>query len=455
MRIEPEDALEEVREGKEAAFYLVWGEEYLARKAADELVKALLPPDLMSLNYSVLDAAGPREIAQDLATIPLFPGRKVVLVRDPEFLAPEKGRGDPLKRARDAWKSGKQQEGARRLLALAARAGWSLRKIDPRSPSAASVEEWKEELNVDLAQADIAFLREVADYCREQNVSAPESDVQPLAELLDRGLSKGQILVVVATEVDPKNPLIKLALEKGRVIERKVAGRLKDLDLAEIVSSSLTPFQKKMSRAAEEALKDRCGGNMRLLQSELEKLALYVETPVIEAKDVALLVSHARDEEFLELSDALQKRDWVAALKYVEDALEQGAPPLLLLGAVGSIVRTLLLNHDRLNRLSGGVVPRSFDQFNSRILPKIQREAEAEKQRLGHPYAIFMGIQAAARYTRKELLDALAACAEADLALKSSGNGRLVIERLLWGTCQRAPQEQLGQSRVDSPGGRR
>jgi len=443
MSVELEEALEELREGEEAPFYLVWGEEYLARKAADELVKALLPPELMSLNYSVLDAAGPREIVQDLATVPLFPGRKVVLVRDPEFLAPKKGRGDPLKRARDAWKAGKQKEGARRLLALAARAGWSLREIDPRSPSAVSVEDWKEELNVDLAQADVAFLREVAEYCREQNVNAPESDVNPLTELLDRGLSKGQILLVVATEVDPKNPLIKLALEKGRLIERKVAGRLKDLDLAEIIAASLKPFQKTMSRGAEEALKDRCGGNMRLIQSELEKLALYVEGPVIEAKDVVLLVSHARDEEFLELSDALQKRDWVAALKYVEDALEQGAPPLLLLGAVGSIVRTLLLNHDRLSRLSGGVVPRSFDQFSSRVLPKIQREADAEKQRLGHPYAIFMGLQAAARYTRKELLDALAACAEADLALKSSGNGRLVIERLLWGTCLRAKPEQL------------
>src|SRR5216684_671304 len=157
MSVELEEALEELREGEEAPFYLVWGEEYLARKAADELVKALLPPELMSLNYSVLDAAGPREIVQDLATVPLFPGRKVVLVRDPEFLAPKKGRGDPLKRARDAWKAGKQKEGARRLLALAARAGWSLREIDPRSPSAVSVEDWKEELNVDLAQGTSRF----------------------------------------------------------------------------------------------------------------------------------------------------------------------------------------------------------------------------------------------------------------------------------------------------------
>src|SRR5258708_35144421 len=139
----------------------------------------------------------------------------------------------------------------------------------------------------------------------------------------------------------------------------------------------------------------------------------------------------------------MQIRGRVAVPKYVEGALEQGAPPQLLLGADGSIGRTLLLNHDRLSRLSGGVVPRSFDQFSSRVLPKIQREADAEKQRLGHPYAIFMGLQGAARYTRKELLDALAACAEADLALQSSGNGRLVIRPFLWGIWLRSKPGQL------------
>jgi len=443
MSIELEEALEELRAGDEASFYLIWGEEYLARKAAEELVKALIPPELTSLNYSVLDAVGPGEVAHDLATLPLFPGRKVVLVRDPDFLAPKKARGDPLKPARDAWKSGKQKEGARRLLALAARAGWSLREVDPRSPDASPATAWREELNVDLAQADMAFLREVADYCREHNITAPESDVGPLAALFQKGPGRGQILVIVATDVDPKNPLVKVALEKGRLIEKKVAGRLKDLDLAEIITQTLKPMGKTMSRAAEEVLKDRCGGNMRLIQSELEKLALYVQGPTIEAKDVALLVSHAREEEFLELSDALQRRDWPAALKYVDDALEQGAPPLLLLGAVGSIIRTLLLNHDRLSRLAGGAVPRSFDQFSSRVLPRIQQEADAEKQRLGHPYGIFMGLQAAARYSKRELLDALSACADADVALKSSGNGRLVIERLVWRTCQGNRLEQL------------
>jgi DNA polymerase-3 subunit delta len=47
-------------------------------------------------------------------------------------------------------------------------------------------------------------------------------------------------------------------------------------------------------------------------------------------------------------------------------------------------------------------------------------------------------MQGAARYKRRELLDALVACAEGDLALKSSASSKLVIERLLWTVCSPA-----------------
>ena len=426
-----EQAIAEAKAGPGVGFYLLWGEEFLVRKGADELVRNLLTPDLIGLNYSVLDGVSPREVAQDLATLPLFPGRKVVLVRDPEFLAPKKGRGDPLRKAREAWRSGKRKEGARRLLALAARAGWGVRELDPSHRSSPSVEDWKGELGVELAEADVAFLKEVAEFCREEEISAPESDATPLLELFEKGLPEGQVLVIAATDVDSKSPLLKLAKDEGCLIERKVSARLKDLDLTEFVAETLRPFKKRLSRTAEDALKDRCGGNMRLIQSELEKLALFAESATIEAADVHLLVKRARDDEFFELSEALQRRDFGAALKYVENAIAQGSHPLQLLGALASAIRTMLLHHDRLVRLAGGTAPRSYDAFG-RLLPRIEREATEAGQKMPHPYALFMGMQAAARYHRAELLVALRGCADADLDMKSSGNGKLILERILW-----------------------
>ncbi len=415
--------------------YLLWGEEYLVRKGADDLIKVLLPDPSMGINYSVLDGASPREVAMDLATLPMFPGRKVVLIRDPEFLAPKKGRTDALSKARDAWKAGRRKEAARRVLALAARAGWGPSQLDPSASGAPSADEWKEELNVDLADQDVAFLRDVAAFCKEEGVTAPESDVGALVELFEKGLPPGQVLVIAASEVDTKNPLVKLAKELGHLVERKVASRLKDLDLSELVKATLAPFKKKLAPSAETLLKDRCGGNMRLVQSELEKLAMYVDGPVIQDADVALLVGRAREEEFLELSDALQKRDLRAALRYAEDAMGQGMVGLQLLGAIASITRTLLENHERATHLAKGSFPRSYDTFKDTLFPVIEEEAKAQKLRVPHPYAVYLGMQAALRYSRNELLSSLVFCADADLALKSSGSGKLVIERLLWKLC--------------------
>lgn len=438
MSSELEDVLQEVAAGKVAPLYLIWGEEYLARKSADELVRALLPDASMGLNFSTLDAGSPREMAQELATLPLFPGRKVVLVRDPEFLAPKKGRGDALAKAKDAWKAGRRKEGARRLLALAARAGWGVEALTPGVSKAPSREAWKEELNVDLAEADLSFLQEVATFCKDERISAPEGDASALMELLAKGMPPGHALVLATSEVEAKSPWLKLAKDQGHLVERKVASKLKDFDLGELAEEFLRPFKKKLGRGAEEKLKDRIGSNVRLLQSELEKLAVHASGAVIEAADVELLVGRAREEEFLELSDALQKRDLTAALRYVEDAQQQGVHGLQLLGAVASIVRNLLENQSRLQRFAKGVPPRSFDDFKHRVFVHVEEEAKARKGKAPHPYAAFLGMQAAARFGAKDLLKGLVACAEADLSLKSSANGKLVLERLLWTLCAKA-----------------
>jgi DNA polymerase-3 subunit delta len=174
---------------------------------------------------------------------------------------------------------------------------------------------------------------------------------------------------------------------------------------------------------------------VRLLQSELEKLATYAEGSTIEGSDVALLVAHTREEEFFELSEALQNRNLKAALDYTLDAMGQGVHGLQLLGAVGSIVRGMLENHERLEKFAGGSLPRSFPDFKARVFPRVEEEAKAAKGKAPHPYAAFLAMQGAARYKRRELLDALVACADADLALKSSASSKLVIERLLWTVC--------------------
>jgi DNA polymerase-3 subunit delta len=439
---ELEDAFQAIDADDASPVYLLWGEEYLVRKGAEALVDKLVPDAAAGLNLVTGDGLSPREIASELATLPLFPGRKVVLVRDPEWLAPKKGRTDALGKSKEAWKANRRKEAARRVLAVAARAGWGPKELDPADPDA-----WERELGIALSSPDLQFLKEVSEFCLAEGLVAPQGDESALIELISKGAGKGQILVIASTELEAKSPFVKLVKDKGTFIERKVAGRLKDLDLTEFAAETLEPYGKKLGPGSLEKLKDRVGGNFRLLASELNKLAVYTEAPVITVRDVELLVGHAREEEYLELSDALQKRDYDASMKYLQEAIAQGSAPLQLLGAITSIVRTLLMNHERMMALSEGKPPRNYSDFQKRVFPQIEAEAKAAKTRIPHPYAAFMGMQAAAGYGRKVLLTGLESCAESDLALKFGGD-ELVLERLVWTLCGRASAWESGLTTI-------
>ena len=442
-----DEVLQELDAGGEAPVYLLAGEEFLIRKAAEKLLAKLVPGGSADLNLVTMDAASPREVAAELATMPMFGGRKVVFLRDPEFLAPKKGKPDALNRAREAWKANRRKEAARRVLGIAARAGWGAGDLDPTGSGTPKADDWERELGIVLAELDIAFLKEVAQFCAAEGLSGSSTDDGAINEWLNGKPARGQVLVIAASDYDPKSPLMKLAKDKGALIEFKAISRLKDFKgqpsaevketLSQFANETLASHKKKLGPGALEMLVDRVGGNFRLLQSELTKLALYSDGATISKTDVDLLVGHAREDEYFELSDAIQKRNFDAASKYVADVVGQGNHPLMLLGSVASLVRAMLTNFERINRISGGKLPKNYNDFQARVFPALEAEAKANKQKVPHPYAAFMSVQSAMGYGRQELLRGLVACAEADLALKLGG-GELVLERLLWTLCGKA-----------------
>lgn len=437
MSDELEDALQDLDAGGERPVYLLAGEEFLVRKAAEKLLAKLVPGGSADLNLVTMDTASPKEVAAELATLPMFGGRKVVFLRDPEFLAPKKGRVDALGKAREAWKANRKKEAARRVLGLAARAGWGVGDLDVSVEGAPKPGDWDRELGVQLADVDVSFLQEVAAFCRDEGITAPSGDDTQLTDWLAGKPAPGQVLVIAATQVEAKIPFVKLAKDRGALLEFKVAAKLDRLDLNQFVVETLAPYSKKLGAGAMDALKDRVGGNFRLLQSELVKLALYSQGNTITQKDVELLVGHAREEEFFALTDAIQKRNFDAALKFVEERVEQGDHPLMLLGSVAGAVRRMVAAFEQMQVLSGGKPPRNYNDFQARLWPAIEAQAKAAKTKPPHPYASFMGMQAAVHFGRQELLRALVACAEADLALKLGGD-HLVLERLLWTLCGKA-----------------
>jgi DNA polymerase-3 subunit delta len=425
--------LKNIEAGKAPAVYLITGEEFLVRKTSDEIVAALLPKAMAGLNLAIHEGSSPAEVARDLATAPMFRGRKVVVVREPEFLAPKKGRPDALNKIKEAWSGGRRKVAANRALALFARAGWGADQLAAPDPGAIS-----RELEIELADADVAFLSEVGAFCKAEGLSAPEGDTGALERLLEKGVPKDHHLVIEAVHLDSRGTLAKLCAKAGLLVERRVERELRKLDIHDAAVEALAPFKKRLEPAAEKLLKDLCGGNMRLLQSELQKLALFVgDKASISAAEVELLVRRAREDEFRELSDSLGARDLKAALRYLGTALDQDEPALKIHGAMASIVRRLLEDRVRWGKLGFG--PRTGQrEFEAKGIPVLEEEAQARKAKVPHPYVAWLGFQASMRYEVPELVRAMLAIAAADVSLKSGGSGQLVLESLAMKLCQKA-----------------
>jgi DNA polymerase-3 subunit delta len=430
-----EACLAEARAGSPAPVYLFDGDAYLATRAAREVAAALVPEAERALNAVELDAAAsPAEVAAELATRGLFAGpasRKVVLAVEPAFLASKEDAAGAFVRAHETWEKGRQREGARRLLALAAKAGWSAK--DLAGDAAPGAAEWKKALGVDLSAGSAEFVRAAAALAVEREMRAPRDDASALDALLSQGLPPGHVLVVAAGKVDARLPLVKRLAAMGRRvavgIEKEWARGQERVVLRPVLDALLHGTGKKADAGAERRLADLVGDDARALASEVAKLVAYVgDRKTIGAADVDAVVARVAGGPFFALGNAVEARDLPLALDVLDRSLADGAHPILVLATLASTVRRLVLERERGRRLVGERRLVAFQQWEEFILPHLPAEELGDRK----PFGFWKKYEAAQRYPRAALLGALADLADADLAMKSGADERPLLERVLW-----------------------
>jgi DNA polymerase-3 subunit delta len=434
-----EDCLEEARAGRPAAVYLFDGDAFLALRAARAVAHALVPEDQRSLNVLELDAAAsPAEVAAELRTRGLFStGGKVVLVQEPAFLASKEDLEESFARAVEQWGEGRQREAARRLLALAGKAGLSAADLlpepgaDPAKGRAALARKLKRELGFALDDAGLAFVEAAAAFAIERDMKPPKDDTGALDELLAAGLPPGHVLVVAAGKVDGKLPLVKKLAEAGRrvktAIEREPNFEAKPM-LGPAVAALLAGTGKRADPAAVERLRELVDADARALATELSKLVAYVgERTVIEPADVNAVVTRVAADPFFALGNAVEARDLAEALAVVDRSIADGGHPIMLLSTLAGTLRRLVVEKERARKVAGDRRIASAREWESIVFPAIPEEEVGKKK----PYGFWMKYQASTRFSLGELLDAIAGLAEADVAMKSGQDGRLRLERVL------------------------
>lgn len=414
------------------ALVLLHGDDYLCRSAIQELCAALVPESLRSLNLVELDAgAGPRQVAEEVATLPMFRGPKVVTVQPAEFLAPKKSaRSDPFAKAQELWEAGRQREAARRVLALASRAGFSLAELTSQRAAA-----WKT-AGFTVSGKQLELVAAVAAFAQAEGLLLPESDTRPLEELLTRGVPAGHHLLLAVEELDAKGTLTRLCREKGLELVRELPGQAtgfgqrESRDVRGLALEVLGPLGKTLAPEAERLLASAAPADARALASELVKLAAYVgDSKTISADAVRELVAAGAGADLFALSNAVEARDKAALIGAIDEELGRGAVPLQLLGSLAAAVRGLLAARARLAQL--GIERRlSFPEFERKAAPAF---AEADKQagrKPGHPFRTYKRAEAALGYSLRELSDAVVELARADAGIKRGMDGRLWLVRI-------------------------
>lgn len=153
-------------------------------------------------------------------------------------------------------------------------------------------------------------------------------------------------------KISARNPVLKAVNKLGDSGEVQLfeTPQLRRGELAAWVSRRANQLGLRLGRGVAEDLATFIGPDLRLINSELEKLALYAVDRPITKNDVALLCPYAREASIFDMVDALGHRRTATAFRLLAQMRNQGAHPLYLLTMIVRQYRILLQVKDYMGR---------------------------------------------------------------------------------------------------------
>jgi DNA polymerase III subunit delta len=470
------------------AVLLIHGEEFLYKKALENLLNTLFAKDGTSARltgYESLDGSDqsiPAAI-EKLNTYSLLSGDTVVGLADARIFDSKQDRGHLLNSAKTAFESDDIKKAGRYLASVMGLAGLTFDDLSigdaPRLGAA---------FGVDTGDAD--WLVAVVAHLIENKVAVPTagSGSDTLATAIANGFAGGNRLVITTDVVDKRRRLYKTILEKGLIIDCAVPkGDRRDERMTQqtVMTEQMQAFLKKRGKTVEQkaygVMAELTGFDLRTMMSNLEKLTAYVgERSNITAADVSALLTRTKADPIYALTNAVAERDLSGALFSMRSLLDGNLHSLQIFTAIANQMRKLLLAKGFVKGPKGGTWRKGadFNYFRSQVLPQIvahdqnlqasidkddellagQKEAattpqnKAPKKKAAkkkkaidlalapnpkNAYPIYQLILKSDNFTLDELLNGFAQINETDLKLKTSTNNpEIVLEKLIFNLCR-------------------
>ena len=220
-----------------------------------------------------------------------------------------------------------------------------------------------------------------------------KAEVERLVDLLKKGLPPGVAFILLTDKVNKSTTFYKTFNAAGEVHAFDEPEKDKEAaeDFIPRVERMLADRGLTMPRAVFTAFLDRTGYNLRQVESEIEKLALYLgDRKTVAAEDVQLMVAPVRESKFWEFADTFCDGNLADTLQSMRQMFAQGVSPVALIVNLQNRLRDIVVLSDCLKRgwarVSGGDWPRltwSLPPEGEAILGGL-----AKDPRKGNPYAV-------------------------------------------------------------------
>lgn len=217
------------------------------------------------------------------------------------------------------------------------------------------------------------------------------------------------LVFMAGDAVDSRKKVTKAVAAAGAVVECQP---LKEQDAAMWAEHRALLYGKRMGDQASSMLVEKLGPNLRMLDTELQKLAMYVgDAPHITPQDVDAVVGGMAETAIYHLTEAVVLKQRARAMALLEQVLLQVDHPLQ--------VQTALINKFRQLLTVKALVARGVSVTEGPALAKM------------HPYPYKKLAGHVRRVPREEIVGGLQKLLAADLAIKSGADPRLILETVV------------------------
>ena len=455
--------LDKIKQGDTSQIYLVFGERYLCRNAAQELIDHLLPEkkrQATGLQHIDGDQEDFSVTLNLLKTFSLFSGRKIFWVTDTKLFYSKGVAKNVWDKACEKNDRNEPRQALRYLLQMLNLAAQSPKEMVEENIASLSATRWKNLFGFSKPQGDLSWAQNLLAKMPPDVSPAKgkENDTATMYTLaFETGIPRDNILVLLAEAVDKRKRLYKYIQEHGVILDLAVdpgssaaAKRDQEKVVKDLLHSTLTKYGKEIEPQTISIFLERVGFHPVAAVMEAEKLALYVgDRKLITREDVDAIIGRTREEALFELTEAVTSGKTENALRILDHLQSSGVHGLAILATLRNHIKKLLL----VRSLQGVRSPSyskslSFPVFQKSYLPKLKEGREEWTNLLwkNHPYGLFMLFRQAARFHCENLQEKLQELLTAEYRMKGSPvDSRLIMDSLLFNLMRHELLEEHNQ----------